>query len=62
MHKLKKDIKNGICEILSTLTLCYFCAEIIEEAEPKKSDEIVMEILNLLKFIFNNLDFFLIHL
>ena len=30
MHKLKKDIKNGICEILSTLMLCYFCAETIE--------------------------------
>lgn len=62
MHKLKKEIKNGICEILSTLMLCYFCAETIEQAEPKKSDEIVMEILNLLKFIFDNLEFFIVYL
>ena len=62
MHKLKKDIKFGIVEILSTLMLCYFCAEIIEEKEPKKSDEIVMEILNLLKFLFDNLEFFMLYL
>jgi brefeldin A-inhibited guanine nucleotide-exchange protein len=58
MYKLKDDIKGGITQIISTLILCDLCTQTLHQEFNKQSNEISMEILSLITFIFENLDTF----